>query len=125
MKITKDEVLYVADLARLESQAARACDKAATRHVLIGQGDGSFSATQVQPTQNVFASTELLDVDDDGFGDPVGFAQAIEVALKSNEQARREAMPARLTTAAGQVMVLLEGMKIQILGTQAPGEGHG
>jgi formylglycine-generating enzyme required for sulfatase activity len=43
-----------------------------------------------------------------------GFPQEIEVTLKSEEQVRREAMPARYTTAAGQVMVLVEGMKIRM-----------
>jgi formylglycine-generating enzyme required for sulfatase activity len=43
-----------------------------------------------------------------------GFPQAVEVALKSEEQARREAMPPRFTTAAGQVMVLVEGMTIRM-----------
>jgi formylglycine-generating enzyme required for sulfatase activity len=41
-----------------------------------------------------------------------GFPEAVEVVLTSEEQARREAMPARFTTAAGQQMVLVEGMQI-------------
>jgi formylglycine-generating enzyme required for sulfatase activity len=43
-----------------------------------------------------------------------GFPEAVEVALRSEEQARREAMPARFTTAAGQQMVLVEGMQIRM-----------
>ncbi len=51
-----------------------------------------------------------------------GFTQAVEVALKSEEQARKEAMPARFTTAAGQEMVLVEGMKIRMgAGRREPG----
>ncbi len=43
-----------------------------------------------------------------------GFPQAVEVTLKSEEQARRDAMPARYTSSSGQVMVLFEGMKIRM-----------
>jgi formylglycine-generating enzyme required for sulfatase activity len=41
-----------------------------------------------------------------------GFTQAVQVALKSEEQARKEATPRRYTNKAGQEMVLVDGMKI-------------
>ena len=43
-----------------------------------------------------------------------GSTQTVRVTLKSKEQARRDAMPARYTNSAGQVMVLFEGMKIRM-----------
>ncbi len=43
-----------------------------------------------------------------------GFTQAVRVALKSEEQARKESMPRRYTNPAGQEMVLVDGMKIKM-----------
>jgi formylglycine-generating enzyme required for sulfatase activity len=42
------------------------------------------------------------------------FTQAVEVALKSEEQARKEATPRRYTNKAGLEMVLVDGMKIRM-----------
>lgn len=43
-----------------------------------------------------------------------GFSQAVKVALKSEEQAREESMPPRITAASGQELVLVKGMRIQM-----------
>jgi formylglycine-generating enzyme required for sulfatase activity len=41
-----------------------------------------------------------------------GFTQAVTVALKSEEEARAEAMPPRITAASGQELVLVKGMRV-------------
>jgi formylglycine-generating enzyme required for sulfatase activity len=43
-----------------------------------------------------------------------GFTQSVAVTLKSEEQARRDRMPPRITAASGQALVLVEGMTIQM-----------
>jgi formylglycine-generating enzyme required for sulfatase activity len=43
-----------------------------------------------------------------------GFTQAVEVALKSEEQAREEATPPRITAGSGQELILVKGMRIKM-----------
>lgn len=51
-----------------------------------------------------------------------GFPQVVEVELKSEEQARRDAMPPRYTNAAGHEMVLFEQLKFRMgAGRREPG----
>jgi formylglycine-generating enzyme required for sulfatase activity len=51
-----------------------------------------------------------------------GFTQSVEVALKSEDQARRERMPPRVTAASGQELILVEGGRIQMgAGRREPG----
>jgi formylglycine-generating enzyme required for sulfatase activity len=51
-----------------------------------------------------------------------GFTESVRVALKSEEEARRERMPPRITTASGQELILVEGGRIQMgAGRREPG----
>jgi formylglycine-generating enzyme required for sulfatase activity len=51
-----------------------------------------------------------------------GFPQAVKVTLKSQEQAREESMPPRITASSGQELLLVKGMKIKMgAGRREPG----
>jgi formylglycine-generating enzyme required for sulfatase activity len=51
-----------------------------------------------------------------------GFPQSVKVALKSEEEARKERMPPRITAASGQELILVEGGRIQMgAGRREPG----
>ena len=53
-----------------------------------------------------------------------GFSQAVSVTLKSEEQARKERMPARTTAASGQKLVLVEGMTIKMGAARRRGRAY-